>query len=109
MIEKLKVAELLEEQEIVEKQKAAAQTLGTQQQVEKAKACVKILEELDEKRKEKLSKSILQAEDGNIPLQQQKEYKYCGLSSKLTSQRSAYHSILVDNRHSNDLSNEYIS
>ena len=60
-------------------------------------------------KKKKLSKSFLQAEDGNIPLQQQKGYEYSGLDSKLTSQSSACHSLLIDNRSSNDLSDEYRS
>ena len=45
----------------------------------------------------------------NIPLQQQKGYEYSGLDSKLTSQSSACHSLLIDNRSSNDLSDEYRS
>ena len=54
--------------------------------VAKAKAHAKILEELNEESKEKVSKNFLHAEDGNIPLQQQKEYEYSELATKLTSQ-----------------------
>ena len=53
--------------------------------VAKAKAHAKILEELNEESKEKVSKNFLHAEDGNIPLQQQKEYEYSELATKLTS------------------------
>lgn len=50
MIEKLKAAEVLEEQKFMEKQKAGkyeTETLRIQQQVAKAKALVKILEKLN--------------------------------------------------------------
>ena len=112
MIEKLIVAELLEEQKFMEKRKAAeyeAETLQIQQQAAKAKARAKILEELNAKGKEKVSKNFLHAEDGNIPLQQQKGYEYSELATKLTTQSSTYHSLLVDIRPSNDLSDEYRS
>ena len=61
----------------MKKRKAAeyeAETLPIQQQMVKAKARGKILEELDEECKEKESKNFLHAEDGNVPLQQQKGY-----------------------------------
>lgn len=50
VIEKLKAAEMLEEQKFMEKQKAGkyeTETLRIQQQVAKAKALVKILEKLN--------------------------------------------------------------
>lgn len=50
VIEKLKAAEVLEEQKFMEKQKAGkyeTETLRIQQQVAKAKALVKILEKLN--------------------------------------------------------------
>ena len=77
MIEKLKLADLLEELIFMKKRKAAgyeAETLQIQQQMVKAKARGKILEELNEECKEKESKNFLHVEDGNIPLQQQKGY-----------------------------------
>ena len=51
MIQKLKMAELLEEQKFMEKEKIAeyeGETLQIQQQVAKAKPRFKILEELNE-------------------------------------------------------------
>ena len=109
MIEKFKLAELLEKHKFMEKRKAAeyeAETLQIQQQVAKAKGPPKILEELNKEGKEKVSKTFLYAEDGNIPLQQQKEYDYSELATKLTSQSPELYSLVVDNRPSNDLSDE---
>ena len=57
----------------MEKRKAAeyvVEPLQIQQQRKKAKDCAKILEEINEESKEKLSNNILQAEDGNVPLQE---------------------------------------
>ena len=88
----------------MEKRKAAgyeAETLQVHQQAAKSKAHAKILEKLNEESQEELSKNILQAEDGNIPLEQQAGHKYSELASKLTSQSSAYHSLQADNRPSN--------
>ena len=109
MIEKFKLAELLEKHKFMEKRKAAeyeAETLQIQQQVAKAKGPPKILEELNKEGKEKVSKTFLYAEDENIPLQQQKEYDYSELATKLTSQSSELYGLVVDNRPSNDLSDE---
>ena len=67
------MVQLLDEQRFMAKRKAAeyvVEPLQIQQQMEKAKACAKILEEINEESKEKLSNNILQAEDGNVPLQE---------------------------------------
>ena len=84
----------------MEKRKAAeyvVEPLQIQQQMKKAKDCAKILEEINEESKEKLSNNILQAEDGNVPLQEQKRYEFSKLVNKLASQSSTYHSLLVYN------------
>ena len=68
MTEKLKAAELQEEQKFMEKQKAAeykVETLWIQQQL----ARTKILEQFNEEGEDKVSKNSLHAEDRNIPLQ----------------------------------------
>ena len=67
------MAQLLDEQRFMEKRKAAeyvVEPLQILQQMKKAKDCAKILEEINEESKEKLSNNILQAEDGNVPLQE---------------------------------------
>ena len=108
MTEKLKAAELQEEQKFMEKQKAAeykVETLWIQQQL----ARTKILEQFNEEGEDKVSKNSLHAEDRNIPLQYQKGYEYFELATKLTCQSSVHHSLPAGNRPSNDLSDEYRS